>query len=130
MSARFAGRSVLVTGAASGIGQATAQLFADEGARVLAVDVADGVDETAAGRAAITAYRADTGSEADVAAMIAAAVERHGGLDILCANAGVSGGMAGLLSRPPPTGKRCCASTWLAPSSPSSTARALGETTF
>jgi NAD(P)-dependent dehydrogenase (short-subunit alcohol dehydrogenase family) len=99
MSSRFAGKSVIVTGAGSGIGRATAHLFADAGARVLAVDINDTVLETAEGNADIVPLRADTGSEADVASMIAAAGERHGGLDIIVANAGISGGMAGLFEQ-------------------------------
>lgn len=96
---RFAGKSVLVTGAGSGIGRATARLFAKEGARVLAVDLSDAVEETADGYAMIGALRGDAGSEQDVAAMIAMAVDRHGGIDIVCANAGISGGMAGLFEQ-------------------------------
>lgn len=96
---RFEGKSVLVTGAGSGIGRATARLFADEGARVLAVDVNEGVAETAAGYDGITPMGGDAGREADVKAAIAMAVERHGGLDVLCANAGVSGGEAGLFEQ-------------------------------
>ncbi len=99
MKPRFAGRSVLVTGAGSGIGRATARLFAAEGARVLAVDLADGVEETAHGHDGIFARRGDAGSEADVAAMIADAVARHGGIDVIAANAGISGGMAGLFEQ-------------------------------
>lgn len=99
MSGRFAGKAVVVTGAASGIGRATARLFASEGARVLAVDLSDAVEETAAGHAGITAYRADAGNEDDVAAMVAAAVEQFGGIDVLCANAGIHGSMAGLLEQ-------------------------------
>jgi NAD(P)-dependent dehydrogenase (short-subunit alcohol dehydrogenase family) len=99
VSVRFEGRSVIVTGAGSGIGRAAARLFATEGARVLALDLGDGVEETAAGNEAIVAMRGDAGNEADVAAMIAAALERHGGLDIVCANAGISGGMAGLFEQ-------------------------------
>jgi NAD(P)-dependent dehydrogenase (short-subunit alcohol dehydrogenase family) len=99
VSARFAGKSVLVTGAGSGIGQATAILFASEGARVLAVDIANSVEQTAARHNALVAMRGDAGNESDVEAMIAAAVERHGGLDILVANAGVLGGMGGLLEQ-------------------------------
>jgi NAD(P)-dependent dehydrogenase (short-subunit alcohol dehydrogenase family) len=99
VSVRFEGRSVIVTGAGSGIGRAIARLFATEGARVLALDLGDGVEETAAGNEAIVAMRGDAGMEADVAAMIAAALDRHGGLDIVCANAGISGGMAGLFEQ-------------------------------
>lgn len=99
IAGRFAGRSVLVTGAGSGIGRATAGLFAEEGARVLAVDLSEGVEETAAGHDGITAMTGDAGLEGDVAAMIAAAVERHGGIDVVCANAGVSGGLAGLFDQ-------------------------------
>ncbi|WP_150293962.1 SDR family NAD(P)-dependent oxidoreductase [Sphingobium estronivorans] len=99
MSGRFVGKSVLVTGAGSGIGRATAQLFAEEGARVLAVDLTDTVEQTAAGHDNITAMQGDAGSDADVIAMIAAATERHGGIDIICANAGILGGFGGLFEQ-------------------------------
>jgi NAD(P)-dependent dehydrogenase (short-subunit alcohol dehydrogenase family) len=99
MSTRFAGKSVLVTGAGSGIGRATARLFAAEGARVIAADLSDGIDETAAGYDGIIAMRGDAGADTDVAAMIATAVQRHGGIDIICANAGISGGIAGLFDQ-------------------------------
>lgn len=94
---RLAGRRAIVTGAGSGIGRASARLFAAEGAAVLAVDRAeDGVRETVAlireaGGTAI-AMAADAGSEADVQAFVARAVRELGGLDLLYANAGVSGG--------------------------------------
>lgn len=96
---RFAGKSVIVTGAGSGIGRATARLFAGEGARVLAVDLSDGVEETAAGHEAIAGMCGDAGSEQDVAAMVATAITLHGRIDIVCANAGILGGMAGLLEQ-------------------------------
>lgn len=94
---RLAGKRAIVTGAGSGIGRASARLFAAEGAAVLVVDrSADAVEQTAAmireaGGTAI-AQAADAGSDADVAAFVARAVRELGGLDVLYANAGISGG--------------------------------------
>ena len=90
------GKTAIVTGAASGIGRASALLFAAEGAAVVALDRAAGVEETAAairaagGRA--TALIKDSSSEPDVAAAVAAAIGEYGGLDVCYANAGISGG--------------------------------------
>lgn len=96
---RFAGKAAIVTGAASGIGRATARRFAAEGASVIVADRADAVDETAAMivQAGGTAHavRMDAGSDADVAAAVAEAVSRFGGLDIFYANAGITGAMRG-----------------------------------
>jgi NAD(P)-dependent dehydrogenase (short-subunit alcohol dehydrogenase family) len=88
---RLAGRVAIVTGAASGIGRASAQLFADEGAQVLAVD-RPGSDVAAAH----AKYDGIAGLERDItdddapAPIVAAAVDRFGQLDILFNNAGVS----------------------------------------
>jgi NAD(P)-dependent dehydrogenase (short-subunit alcohol dehydrogenase family) len=88
---RLADRAAVVTGAASGIGRATAQLFADEGAQVLAVDLPD--RELAAaheGRDRIVCLEKSV-SDPDAAAVIVdAAVTRFGRLDILMNNAGVA----------------------------------------
>ena len=94
---RLSGKKAIVTGAASGIGRASARIFAREGARVVAVDM---VEEGLAATVAMiteagdiaTAVTADAGSEDDVAAFINNCVETYGGLDVIYANAGVSGG--------------------------------------
>lgn len=94
---RFMDKGVIVTGAGSGIGRAAATLFAAEGARVLCVDVSEGADGTAhaIGDAAI-AMRADAGDEGDVQRVVARAAEAFGRLDVMFANAGISGGMANI----------------------------------
>jgi NAD(P)-dependent dehydrogenase (short-subunit alcohol dehydrogenase family) len=95
---RLEGRSAIVTGAASGIGRASARLFAAEGASVLCLDRADAVEETASmiekdgGRA--FALRGDAADEGEIHAAVAWAVATWGGLDAVYANAGVSGGWA------------------------------------
>jgi 3-oxoacyl-[acyl-carrier protein] reductase len=92
----IAGKVALVTGAASGMGRATAHLFADEGALVAAVDRdAEGAQRVAgeivkAGRVA-AAWHLDVADESHVRAVVAEALTRFGRLDILINNAGVSG---------------------------------------
>lgn len=94
---RFTDRVVIVTGAASGIGKATAARLAAEGAKVLASDItADALDasvaEATAGAAPggeVVAHVADISDEAQAAGTIAAAVERWGRLDALCNIAGM-----------------------------------------
>lgn len=89
---RFAGRSVLVTGAAKGIGRATALEFLREGARVVAVDTDDvalGKLPSAAPTGDLELVVGDVSRPADARAMVAAAVHRFGGLDVLIANAGL-----------------------------------------
>jgi len=93
------GRVAVITGAASGIGRAAALVFAASGARVVLGDVADGVEATAAavrdaGGEAM-AIVGDAGREEHVAALVAAAQERFGGLDSFFANAGITGGPVG-----------------------------------
>lgn len=104
MPNRLQGKRAIVTGAGSGIGRASAALFAAEGAAVLCVDRnAQGVHETAAaiaeagGRA--LAVAADTGDEADVVAFVNRAIVEFGGLDVLYANAGISGGLVPLFEQ-------------------------------
>ncbi|HEY0301454.1 MAG TPA: SDR family NAD(P)-dependent oxidoreductase [Rhizomicrobium sp.] len=93
--ARLEGKVAIVTGAASGIGRASAKLFAAEGAKLVCVDRAAEVEDTArairdAGGTAL-ALTADVSKEEDVAGFVDRAVKDYGKLDIVYANAGVSG---------------------------------------
>lgn len=92
---RFEGKSIIVTGAGSGIGRAAAVQFAREGGRVICADLTEGADETATliGDAA-TPLRIDAGREEDVIRAVDLAMQRHGRLDGMFANAGISGGLA------------------------------------
>lgn len=92
---RFASKVVIVTGAGSGIGRATARAFAAEGAQVVAADLSASVHETVAGTDAV-AVELDAGAEADVERLVSLACERFGGIDIFYANAGISGGGDGI----------------------------------
>lgn len=91
MFTSLAGRSVVVTGGSKGIGRGIATVFARAGARVLVT----GRDEESLAAACAeiggeTSYViADVSRREDCDRMAATAVERHGGIDVLCANAGI-----------------------------------------
>jgi 3-oxoacyl-[acyl-carrier protein] reductase len=92
---RLEGKVALVTGAASGFGEGIARLFAAQGASVVVADLAREAGRRVAAEiveagADATFVEADVGCREGARAMIAAAVERFGGLDILVNNAGVS----------------------------------------
>ena len=88
---RLEGRTAIVTGAASGIGRASAQLFASEGARVLAVDLPDtGLGNAHDGSYGISGFETDITDADAPGRIVGAAVKAFGRLDILFNNAGVS----------------------------------------
>lgn len=97
LSRSIAGKTAIVTGAASGMGRATAHLFADEGANVAAMDI-DGAaldavtgEIEAAGRP-VRGWRLDVADKAAVERVIGEVAEAFGGIDILINNAGIGAG--------------------------------------
>lgn len=89
------GRVAIITGGASGIGAATAELFVAEGAKVLIADMQEerGQDMAASLGDAAVFQHVDVTKEAEVAAAVDAAVDRWGGLDIMFNNAGFGGAL-------------------------------------
>src|SRR6476620_9685715 len=102
MSGLLDGKSAIVTGAGSGVGRVSAQRFAQEGAKVVAADInVDNAKETvrdieSAGGTAI-AIGVDVSDEQQIQAMIAAAVDQYGRLDILFNNVGIPTPRLGLI---------------------------------
>jgi NAD(P)-dependent dehydrogenase (short-subunit alcohol dehydrogenase family) len=90
MTGRLHDRTAIITGAAGGIGLATARRFAEEGAHVVLVDVDDDVGERAAEEVDGTYIRCDVTDPGQVEAMVAQAHLRYGSVDIAFNNAGIS----------------------------------------
>lgn len=92
------GKVVLVTGAASGIGAATAQLFAERGCHVVIADLQEEAGKTIAGVIGERALfvRTDVGEESDVEAAVDFAVDSFGTLDIMINNAGIVGAVGSI----------------------------------
>ena len=94
---RLQDKTAVITGAAGGIGRAAVDLFAAEGANVLAVDLNGAALEEAAQDWAsnrVSYLTADVSSAADNQRLFATATERYGGVDVLLANAGIEGAVA------------------------------------
>src|SRR5260370_34110564 len=89
--ARLSGKSAVVTGGASGIGKAVAQLFLEEGAQVVIADINGALlEKTAkefAGLGPVSSIVADVRAMADAGRIVQQAVDRHGGPGHLCCHA-------------------------------------------
>ena len=98
---RLKGKVAIITGAANGIGRATAVLFAKEGARLVLADVNEkGLKETAGlipqADSTVALKKTDVASEDEVRALIEYALETYSQVDILCNNAGITGDISSL----------------------------------
>jgi 3-oxoacyl-[acyl-carrier protein] reductase len=94
MFSSLQGRSAIVTGGSKGIGRGIAETFANAGVDVVVTgrnqsDIDTTVAELAGTAGTVSGFAADVTSPDDCRRAVAAAVERHGGLDIVCANAGI-----------------------------------------
>jgi NAD(P)-dependent dehydrogenase (short-subunit alcohol dehydrogenase family) len=98
MAMRFAGKTIVITGAASGIGKATCLLFASEGAIVIAgdIDAEGGADLSATSNGTITFKRTDVCVVEDIKALMDFAAAKTGGIDIVFNNAGAGGAKEGI----------------------------------
>jgi len=93
LSRSVAGKVVIVTGAASGMGRATAHLFADEGAKVAAVDISPigpVVEEITGAGGTVRGWQLDLRNRADIDRVVGEIAAHFGGIDILVNNAGIS----------------------------------------
>lgn len=90
MNKRLAGKVALITGAGNGMGEATTKLFEQEGAKVVAVDIAAGSLDKWQDNPNIISVYADIMNEADIDKMVSVAENDFGKLDIVCNIAGIN----------------------------------------
>lgn len=97
---RFSDKVVVVTGAASGIGEAAARLFAAEGGKVVVADVNAARGEQVAAEIGGLFVHTDVTREEAIEALVAATLERHGRIDCMINNAGMVGAVGSILKTP------------------------------
>ena len=89
MAHRMQDKIVIITGASSGLGRATAELMVAEGARVVMADVNREAGEAAANAIGADFVRTDVADPAEVETLVTETASRYGRLDVMCNNAGV-----------------------------------------
>ncbi|KAL5700704.1 Short-chain dehydrogenase reductase 3b [Ranunculus cassubicifolius] len=97
---RLEGKVAIITGGASGIGEATARLFVENGAFVVIADIQDDLGHQVAasiGHEKATYKHCDVKNEKQVEEIVTYTIEKYGSLDIMFSNAGVMGSMKGIL---------------------------------
>lgn len=92
---RLEGKVAVITGGASGIGEASAKLFVENGAQVVIADIQDDLGNGLAKSLSPNAcfFHCDVSKEAEVSALVDYALEKHGRVDIMFSNAGIPGGL-------------------------------------
>ena len=98
---RLEDKTAIITGAASGIGRATALMFAREGAKLVLTDLngeglGEAVNSIAKDGGTAVVKATDVGNEDEVKELVAFALETYSQVDILCNNAGITGAMPGV----------------------------------